>query len=211
MGRAVLTGVPLPQSPLLPRAEHGQPVLSETGLRVRGAARLTFGSFLFHGWIIHARYNPCNGIAWGFNRGYDSGMNVNKVFYGGRLSKDPELRFTPSNTAVCNFSVATNRRVKNKETGVWEDAPPTFIDITAWGKTAENVAKFFSKGDEILVLGRLDVDEWDDRQSGQRRTKVKIVADEFQFCGPKRDKQSSPQGSQGYGNNRQPGEDDIEF
>lgn len=131
-------------------------------------------------------------------------MNINKVIVAGRLTRDPELRFTGSNTAVCEFSVATNRRVKNKDTGQWEDAPPVYVDVTAWAGSAEAINKHFAKGREIYIEGRLHLDQWEDKQTGQKRSKLKVVCESFQFVGGRQDgpspntgqRQNAPQGIQ---------------
>lgn len=112
-------------------------------------------------------------------------MNINNLTYAGRLVADPELRFTPANNAVCGIRVATNDRVKNKETGLWEDGEPTFLDVTLWGNSAEAVSKHFSKGSRIYLEGRITEDRWTDNASGQQRSKIKMTATRFQFVDSK--------------------------
>lgn len=120
-------------------------------------------------------------------------MNINEVRIAGRLSKDVELRYTASNVPVASFTVATNRRVKNKDTGAWEDSPPTFADVTAWAKSAEAINQHFRKGDEIYVEGRLDNENWETRE-GDKRSKLKVTLESFQFVGPKQGREPQAQG-----------------
>ncbi len=105
--------------------------------------------------------------------------NLNKVLLMGNLTKDPELRYTPKGTAVGDLSMAVNRRVSDGN-GNWSDET-TFVDITVWGNTAENAQKYLSKGRGVFVEGRLQLDTWEDKTSGQKRSKLKIVADTLQF------------------------------
>lgn len=121
-------------------------------------------------------------------------MNFNRVIIGGRLTRDPELRFLPNNTAVCDFALALNERYLNKTTEQWEDRP-VFVEVTAFGRTGENVNKFFSKGTPILCEGRLRFEQWEDRQSGEKRSKLKVVCDSWQFV--ERQEKSEP-ASSGY-------------
>ena len=105
--------------------------------------------------------------------------NLNKVLLMGNLTKDPELRYTPKGTAVGDLAMAVNRRVSDGN-GNWSDET-TFVDITVWGNTAENAQKYLSKGRGVFVEGRLQLDTWEDKQSGQKRSKLKIVAETLQF------------------------------
>ena len=101
------------------------------------------------------------------------GNTVNIV---GNVTRDPELRFTPSGQAVANFGVAVNRRWQNRQTQEWEEAV-SFFDVTCWGQLAENVAESIQKGTRVVVDGRLDQRSWETEQ-GDKRSKVEIVADE---------------------------------
>lgn len=92
----------------------------------------------------------------------------------GNLTRDPELRFTPSGQAVVEFGIAVQNRVKNGDE--WEDGPGQFFDVTAWGTTAENFAESCPKGTRVIVIGRLQFDTWEN-EAGEKRSKVKIVAD----------------------------------
>ncbi|MFN3166243.1 MAG: single-stranded DNA-binding protein [Phycisphaeraceae bacterium] len=110
--------------------------------------------------------------------------SFNKVILMGNFTRDPELRFLPNNTAVCDIGLAVNDRFQNKSTGQWEDRP-NFVDCTAFGRTAENISKFFSKGRPIFIEGKLRFEQWEDRQSGQKRSKLKVVIDTWQFVDSK--------------------------
>jgi len=104
---------------------------------------------------------------------------LNKVFLIGNLTRDPELRVTPKGTAICQFGIAVNRQFKD-ESGATRDET-TFVDIEAWGKQGELVSKYLSKGSLAMVEGRLKFDQWEDKTSGQKRTKLKVVLDNVQF------------------------------
>lgn len=100
---------------------------------------------------------------------------MNKVILIGRLTKDPDLRYTPNGAAVCNFTVACDKRDKDGN----KDAD--FIDCVAWNKSAENLAKYMSKGRQIAVEGRVDVSSYE--KDGQRRWKTQIVCNSVEFLG----------------------------
>ena len=105
--------------------------------------------------------------------------NYNKVFLIGNLTRDPQLRFTPSQTAVCDFGLAVNRKSKTSTGEMREEV--CFVDITAWGKQAETLAKYVTKGSPLLVEGRLTYDQWE--SEGQKRSKLKVTLEGFQFLG----------------------------
>lgn len=102
----------------------------------------------------------------------------NNVEIVGNATKDPELRFTPGGAAVVSLSIAVNRRWQNKTTQEWEEEV-SYFDIVAWNELAENVAATVSKGMRIMVVGRLDQRSWEDKNTGDKRSKVEIVADEI--------------------------------
>ena len=104
---------------------------------------------------------------------------LNKVFLIGNLTRDPELRVTPKGTAICSFGLAVNRQYRD-ESGTARDET-TFVDIEAWGKQGELVSKYLTKGSPCMVEGRLRLDSWEDRNSGQKRSKLKVVLDNVQF------------------------------
>ena len=105
--------------------------------------------------------------------------SLNKVMLLGNLTRDPELRHTPKGSAVADLGLAVNRRVSDGNGG-WKDET-TFIDVTVWGNSAENAQKYLSKGRGVFIEGRLQMDSWDDKTTGQKRTKLKVVADNLQF------------------------------
>jgi len=102
--------------------------------------------------------------------------NGNHVSIVGNLTRDPELRFTPSGQATANFGVAVNRRWQNRQTQEWEEAT-SFFDIVCWGQLAENAAQSLGKGARVLVTGRLDQRSWE-TPDRERRSKIEITADE---------------------------------
>lgn len=110
--------------------------------------------------------------------------NLNKVFVMGNLTRDPEVQFTPKGTAVGNLGIAVNRRVKQGDN--WTDET-TFVDVTVWGNTAENAQKYLTKGRGVIVEGRLQLDTWDDKETGKKRSKLKVVAENVQFLPGKGD------------------------
>ena len=116
--------------------------------------------------------------------------NLNRVFLIGNLTRDPDLRVTPKGTAVCQFGLAVNRQFKNEAGQVEDEA--TFVDIEAWGRQGETIAKYVTKGRPIFVEGRLKLDSWDDKTSGQKRSKLKIVLENFQFLGSGRSENAAP-------------------
>jgi single-strand DNA-binding protein len=102
--------------------------------------------------------------------------NGNHVSITGNLTRDPELRFTPSGQATTTFGVAVNRRWQNRQTQDWEEAT-SFFDVVCWGQLAENAAQSLTRGSRIMVTGRLDQRSWEN-QEGERRSKIEITADE---------------------------------
>ncbi len=104
--------------------------------------------------------------------------SLNKVFLIGNLTRDPELRHTNSGMAVCEMGLAVSRRyVSNGQ----DKEEVCFVDILAWGRQGESCQRHISKGDPILVEGRLQLDQWNDRDSGAKRSKLRVVADRIQF------------------------------
>ncbi|MEM8739252.1 MAG: single-stranded DNA-binding protein [Planctomycetota bacterium] len=110
--------------------------------------------------------------------------SFNRVILMGNLTRDPEVRYLPNNTAVVDLGLAVNDRYQDKQSGEWVDRP-NFIDCTAFGKSAESIGRFFSKGRPILIEGKLRFEQWEDRQSGQKRSKLKVVVDQWNFCDSK--------------------------
>ncbi len=107
-------------------------------------------------------------------------MNVNVVVLAGRLTRDPEVRHTPIGTAVAELGLAVNRIWSDRQTGEKKE-DTTFVDITVFGKQVEAVGAYLRKGSTVLIEGRLQLDAWEDKQTGQKRTKLKVVADSVQF------------------------------
>ena len=121
--------------------------------------------------------------------------NLNKVFLMGNLTRDPELRYTPSGTAVCDFGLAVNRRWRGQD-GEQRDET-CFVDITAWARQAEVISEYCRKGRPLFVEGRLRLDSWE-TQDGQKRSKLKVTLEGFQFIGGRGDGgRSSERGESG--------------
>jgi single-strand DNA-binding protein len=106
-------------------------------------------------------------------------MNVNKVFIGGRLVRDTELKQLESGTSVCSFSIAENERYKKGEEWV-EKA--NYFECSIFGKRAEALNKYFEKGSEIFIIGKLDFQQWE-AKDGQKRNALRVIAEDFQFVG----------------------------
>ncbi len=106
--------------------------------------------------------------------------SYNKVILMGNLTRDPELRYTQNNVAICKLGLAVNRRFKDAS-GEWREEA-TFVDITIFGKRGEAFAKFHSKGKPAFIEGSLRFDTWED-QSGQKRSKLYVVGDSWEFVG----------------------------
>jgi len=105
--------------------------------------------------------------------------SFNKVILVGNLTRDPELRYTPKGTAIAKLGIAVNRRWTS-ESGEQRDET-TFVEVDAFGKQAETIGQYLKKGRPILIEGRLRLDQWDDKQSGQKRSKLGVVLENFQF------------------------------
>jgi single-strand DNA-binding protein len=116
--------------------------------------------------------------------------NLNRVVLVGNLTRDPELRNTPSGTAVCSLRIAVNTRRKDS-TGQWTEKP-NYFDITVWGNQGENCAQYLSKGRPVGVDGRLEWREWE-AQDGSKRQAVEVIADTVQFLGGRTEGDGSPQ------------------
>jgi single-strand DNA-binding protein len=107
---------------------------------------------------------------------------LNRALLIGNLTRDPELRYLPNGTAICELSLAVNSKRKDKASGEYIEEV-SFFDILAWAKTGENCAQYLKKGRPCLVEGHLKQDRWEDKTSGQKRSKVVIVAENVQFLG----------------------------
>jgi len=141
--------------------------------------------------------------------------SFNKVILLGNLTRDPELAYTQKGQAVGKIGMAVNRKWKNESGQEQEEV--TFIDVTTWGKQAELLGQYLKKGNPLFVEGRLKLDQWTDRTNGEKRSKLCVVMESFQFVGGKKE------GADGYGNTRVPapkvtaadipdmGKDDVPF
>ena len=105
--------------------------------------------------------------------------NVNKVILIGRITRDIELRYTPKGTAIAELGLAVNRSRTDESGQRIEET--TFVDVTLWGKQAELANQYLAKGREVYIEGRLQMDTWQDKESGQNRSKLKIVGENMQF------------------------------
>lgn len=110
--------------------------------------------------------------------------SLNKVMIIGNLTRDPEVRFTPKGTPVCDIALAVNRRYLNEATGERQEEV-TYLDVTLWGKQAELAGQYLTKGNPLFVEGRLQMDTWEDKASGQKRSKIRIICENMQFLGGK--------------------------
>lgn len=144
--------------------------------------------------------------------------SYNKVLLMGNLTRDPELRFTASNQPVAQIGLAVNRHYTSSTGEKKEEV--TFVDCEAWGKTAETLSKFLSKGRPVFIEGRLKLDTWQDKEGGGNRSKLKVVIEEFRFIDAKGDGPGGGGGSGGREGSRPakaadeytpPANDDIPF
>lgn len=124
--------------------------------------------------------------------------SLNKVILLGNLTRDPDLRYLPSGMAVCEMGLAVSngRKVVNGQ----EQDDTCFVDIIVWSKQAENCKQYLTKGSSILLEGRLQLDQWEDRNGGGRRSRLRVVADRVQFLNTRRSDNSAPQGDFGANN-----------
>ena len=139
-------------------------------------------------------------------------MSFNKIIVVGNLGRDPELRYTPQGVAVCNFSIATNENKKDKD-GQSQDVT-TWFRVTLWRQQAENAQKYLAKGDSVYIMGRLGVEEWQDRDGNNRYT-LEIQATDMQFINTKNSGGGGEQQQHAQDNTPPPstaaGDDDIPF
>ena len=111
---------------------------------------------------------------------------LNKVLLMGNLTRDPELRVTPKGTPICQFSLAINRQFKMESGESREEV--IYVDVEAWGKQGETIAKYMTKGRPLYVEGRLRLDQWEDKNTKEKRSRMKVVLEQFQFLGDNRDR-----------------------
>ncbi len=112
--------------------------------------------------------------------------SFNKVILLGNLTRDPQVRYTPSGTAVAEIAMAVNRYWFDKQTNSRREET-TFVDVTLWGREAEVAGEYLAKGRPVLIEGRLQLDTWDDKQTGQKRSKLRVVAERMQLLGGRGD------------------------
>jgi single-strand DNA-binding protein len=116
--------------------------------------------------------------------------NLNKVMLIGNLTRDPEMRVTPKGTAICQFSLAVNRKWKDE--GGQEREEVTYVDCEAWARGAETIQKYVTKGRPLFVEGRLRLDQWEDKTTKEKRSRMKVVVENFQFLGSRDDAGGAP-------------------
>lgn len=109
--------------------------------------------------------------------------SLNKVILIGNLTRDPEIRYTPKGSAVCDLGLAVNRRYTTESGERQEEV--TFLDVVLWGKQAELAGQYLHKGRSVFIEGRLQMDTWEDKATGQKRNKIKIVSENMQFIDSK--------------------------
>ena len=119
--------------------------------------------------------------------------NINIAILAGNLTRDPELAITPKGSSVCKFGIAINRTFKDAS-GTSRDET-TFVDCEAWGKTAEAISKYLSKGRAIFINGRLKLDQWEDKTTGNKRSKLSVIVETFQFVDSKQGEHDPEKGS----------------
>ena len=131
---------------------------------------------------------------------------MNKVFLIGRLTRDPELRYTGSNTAVASFSIAVNRNFQNQQ----GEREADFINIVVWRKQAENVKNYLSQGSQVAIDGRIQTRSYDD-QNGQKRYVTEVVADNVEFLGSKNSSNSNSNNMNGTASTNNAGPTPYDF
>lgn len=149
--------------------------------------------------------------------------SYNKVMLLGNCTRDPEVKYTPKGTAVTDLGLAVNRNYTTDSGEKREET--TFVDVTLWGRQAEVAGQYLKKGRPVFIEGRLQLDTWDDKQSGQKRSKLRVVGENFQLLGSREggsggeggggSRQGSPRPARSTpadaGGESEPGEDDIPF
>jgi single-strand DNA-binding protein len=107
--------------------------------------------------------------------------NLNRVLLIGNLTRDPEIRYTPKGTAVAEIGIAVNRVFSGEDGEKREEV--TFVDVTLWSRLAEIAEQYLKKGRPVFIEGRLQLDSWDDKQTGQKRSRLRVVAENIQMLG----------------------------
>lgn len=144
--------------------------------------------------------------------------NYNKVILMGNLTRDPEVRYASSGNAIAKLGIAVNRYWRNKDGQQQEET--TFVDVDAFGRQAETIAQYLKKGRPIMIEGRLKLDQWEDKQTGQKRSKLGVVLDRFEFIDSRGDgggggadasQPDAPAGSPQNSDGSSPDDDDVPF
>ena len=121
--------------------------------------------------------------------------NLNRVLLMGNLTRDPEVRYTPKGTAVTDIGIAINRVIGGEEGERREEV--TYVDVTLWGRQAEVAQQYLTKGRGVFIEGRLQLDTWDDKQTGQKRSKRRVVGENMQMLPGRGGNAPSPEGEHG--------------
>jgi single-strand DNA-binding protein len=116
--------------------------------------------------------------------------DLNKIFLIGRLTHDPELRYTPGQTAVTDLRLATSRQYQGRDGSMQKET--LYIDVEVWARQAETCCQYLKTGRQVHVEGYLKLESWEDKQTGQKRSKIKAVADRVQFLDSRRDEAGAP-------------------
>jgi single-strand DNA-binding protein len=126
--------------------------------------------------------------------------SFNKVILLGNLTRDPEVRYTPKGSAVCDLGLAVNRNYSTESGEKREEV--TFVDVVLWARLAEIAGEYLKKGRPVLIEGRLQLDTWDDKQSGQKRSKLRVIGETMQLLGSRPTGGEGDEGSSGGGGGR---------
>ena len=121
--------------------------------------------------------------------------SFNKVILLGNLTRDPEIRYTPKGSAVCDLGIAVNRQYTLENGERREEV--TYVDVVLWARLAEIAAEYLKKGRPVFIEGRLQLDTWDDKQSGQKRSKLRVIGETMQMLGSRTGGGGSPPGEAG--------------
>jgi len=130
--------------------------------------------------------------------------SFNKVILVGNLTRDPQVRYTPGGSAVAEVGLAVNRSWFDKNSNSRKEET-TFVDVTLWGRTAEVASEYLTKGRSVLIEGRLQLDQWDDKESGQKRSKLKVVGENMTMLGGRGESGGGGGGGQSGGGYSQAG------
>jgi single-strand DNA-binding protein len=112
--------------------------------------------------------------------------SYNKVILLGNVTRDPQVKYTPAGTALCELGLAVNRTWFDKQTNSRREET-TFVDVTLWSREAEVAAEYLAKGRPVLIEGRLQLDTWDDKATGQKRSRLRVVGERMQLLGSRGD------------------------